>query len=371
MLARHKLLIVNSDFYKDKSPAHYRLKALMSSLDADQWEVEVIGINYEECHEQKPLKKIWSIAKFLLDIACKTNKDQLVLVSSSKLLTSVWVYFVSFFKRFLFVVDFRDILFVNLKFSPSIIHVMAYPLAKVLTRAVEYKCISIVINSPGFYKHLSVRSHGKTQLVLNGADEVFMPTGTKLSGGKSEGKFIIGYAGNIGQSQGLQDFIPQLAMATGNQYEIRIVGNGKCKAELENNLKVANVDNVKIFDTVPREELIGFYNDCDVLLCSLRNTESMKDVMPSKLYEYVATGIPIIAGVKGVAEEYWKSKYNNIHFFDPMDVSFALKSLQYFQDLNFRRMSPPLQVHRQYQTVRFRSVLESAVNVSFSGPIEY
>ena len=53
-----------------------------------------------------------------------------------------------------------------------------------------------------------------------------------------------------------------------------------------------------------------------------------------------------------------------------MDVSFALKSLQYFQDLNFRRMSPPLQVHRQYQTVRFRSVLESAVNVSFFwGPL--
>lgn len=359
MRARHKLLIVNSDFYKKKSPAHYRLKALMSSLDSQKWEVEVIGINYEECHERKPFYKIWNIAKFLLSIAYKTKQDQLVLVSSSKLLTSVWVYLVSFFKGFLFVVDFRDILFVNLRYSPNILHVISYPIAKFLTRAVESKCKSVIINSAGFYKHLSVQTHCKTHLVLNGADELFMPKGSNLSGKRANGKFIIGYAGNIGQSQGLQNFIPQLAIAIGKQYEIRIVGNGNCKAELENNLKVSNINNVKLYDTVSREELINFYDGCDVLLCSLRNTESMKDVMPSKLYEYVATGIPIVAGVSGVAKEYWTPKYNNIRFFDPMDVSSALKSLQYFQELDFCRSTPPPEVYRQYQTVRFKWVLES------------
>ena len=43
--------------------------------------------------------------------------------------------------------------------------------------------------------------------------------------------------------------------------------------------------------------------------------------MPSKLFEYGATGKPIIAGVKGYAREFLKKELNGVFTFDPGDIS--------------------------------------------------
>ncbi len=45
-------------------------------------------------------------------------------------------------------------------------------------------------------------------------------------------KIIITYAGNIGEGQGLEKIVPNMARKLGNNYEIHIIGDGGRKKEI-------------------------------------------------------------------------------------------------------------------------------------------
>ena len=73
-----------------------------------------------------------------------------------------------------------------------------------------------------------------------------------------------------------------------------------------------------LLQPVKRDELIEIYQSADVLFLHLNDFDAFKKVLPSKIFEYAATGKPIWAGVAGYAAEFITSKIENSAVFFPL-----------------------------------------------------
>ena len=88
-------------------------------------------------------------------------------------------------------------------------------------------------------------------------------------------------------------------------------------------LKLQN--NIEILAPVLREELISEYKKADILFLHLNNYKAFEKVLPSKIFEYAATGKPILAGVSGYAAKFLKDIVKGTEVFDPCDLN-SMKS---------------------------------------------
>ena len=81
---------------------------------------------------------------------------------------------------------------------------------------------------------------------------------------------------------------------------------------------------------VQRGKLIAIYRSADILFLHLNDFDAFKMVLPSKLFEYAATGKPVWAGVAGYAAEFTSLKIENSAVFTPCNISSAVSA---FEDL--------------------------------------
>ena len=63
--------------------------------------------------------------------------------------------------------------------------------------------------------------------------------------------------------------------------------------------KAKNLDNVIFVDSVSKDEVVRYWSLLDVSIIHLRKTELFTTVIPSKLFECMGMGIPVLHGVAG------------------------------------------------------------------------
>lgn len=183
--------------------------------------------------------------------------------------------------------------------------------------------------SPGFSERFRRRyPQVRYDEIPNGIDRLFLEA-LPAKVPRADGKTRVLYAGNIGAAQGLHEVLPPLVEQCGPDYEWVIVGDGGTRAVLEQRLAHAALPNVRLLWPVARRELPALYADADVLFLHLMDWPALAKVIPSKLFEYAATGKPILAGVTGQAEAFLRSEVGsaNVGIFAPRDVSGAGRTL--------------------------------------------
>ncbi len=117
-----------------------------------------------------------------------------------------------------------------------------------------------------------------------------------------ERKFIIGYAGNIGPLQGIEYlFNCMLRLREYSDVYFLVVGTGKKFTWLDRAIRDAGLKNVTLTGQKPRSEQVDFLNGCDIALVSLISGMSGIGV-PSRTYNYLAAGKPILAAVDASSE---------------------------------------------------------------------
>lgn len=114
----------------------------------------------------------------------------------------------------------------------------------------------------------------------------------KNSFSKSD-KFVIVYVGTIAESYQPSSFFKVLSELT-LDYEFRIAGNvpGQLLQKMEYGNKKANVN---LLGYVPHSEIHKELVHADVLLLFIPQVENSSGIIPGKLFEYLATGKPILA----------------------------------------------------------------------------
>jgi glycosyltransferase involved in cell wall biosynthesis len=77
------------------------------------------------------------------------------------------------------------------------------------------------------------------------------------------------------------------------------LGDGAEKASLKARAAERGLDNVTFLDSVPRTEVVRYWSLLDLAIIHLKRTPLFETVIPSKLFECMAMGLPILHGVAG------------------------------------------------------------------------
>ena len=77
------------------------------------------------------------------------------------------------------------------------------------------------------------------------------------------------------------------------------LGDGARKAALRDEAARLGLANVRFVDTVPKDQVARYWSLLDVSVIHLRRTELFTTVIPSKLFECMGMGIPVLHGVAG------------------------------------------------------------------------
>lgn len=110
-------------------------------------------------------------------------------------------------------------------------------------------------------------------------------------------KFLVMYAGTIGWAHSLETFI-EAARQLHDQSDIyfAFIGDGQKKEVLEGMVRDYGLKNVEFVGVQPLETIPYFLQSGDVLVHSMKEVPVTKGSLPSKLFEYMASGKPIIYG---------------------------------------------------------------------------
>jgi glycosyltransferase involved in cell wall biosynthesis len=118
-----------------------------------------------------------------------------------------------------------------------------------------------------------------------------------------EGKFIVGYIGTHGLAHSLETILDAAASMQSElrheRFRFLLLGAGARKAFLVERAKRQGLHNVIFLDSVPREEVARYWSLLDASVIHLRDSELFRSVIPSKLFECMAMGIPVLLGLEG------------------------------------------------------------------------
>ena len=118
--------------------------------------------------------------------------------------------------------------------------------------------------------------------------------GIEYSERKKMNEFTLLYSGNMGLAHdfsNLAALIRKLAMASGIRY--RFIGGGQARADIENIFDSEKESRVAFQDYTDRSVHSSLIAEADLFIIAQKQ-ETVGDILPSKLYSYLAAGRPIL-----------------------------------------------------------------------------
>ena len=108
-------------------------------------------------------------------------------------------------------------------------------------------------------------------------------------------KFVVGYVGTHGLAHSL-DKIVEAAELLVDLKDVRILfaGGGAAKVDVERLVKEKKLSNVVLIPRQEKEFMPKLWSLCDISLISLKDTDLFKTVIPSKIFESMGMGLPMI-----------------------------------------------------------------------------
>jgi hypothetical protein len=177
----------------------------------------------------------------------------------------------------------------------------------------------------------------KIRVVTNGVDASrFAPRArdevlaTQLGLG---GKFVAGYVGTHGMAHGLETLLDAAELvrsrAGGEKFRFLLLGDGARKMALVQIASARGLNNVVFVDSVGKDEVARYWALLDVAIIHLRRTELFASVIPSKLFESMGMGIPVLLGLKGESADIVRNEQTGLLFEpeDPVSLVDALETL--------------------------------------------
>ena len=157
----------------------------------------------------------------------------------------------------------------------------------------------------------------------NGVDLEFEKAPSNVDYPKLTKPKIVVYAGNIGHAQGLSKILPLLAKMSATEFTYKIIGNGSDYNNLVTQCRKLKIENISFIKPMSRKDLLNHYKEAHLLFLHLDDKSAFQKVLPSKIFEYAATGLPILAGVKGYPAQFLRDEVLYSYVFDSLDIEAA------------------------------------------------
>lgn len=269
------------------------------------------------------------------------RKADVVVGTSPQFFTACAAWAVGALKRRPFVFELRDLWPESIKAVGAMRDSTLLRLLERIELFLYHRAARIVSVTNSFRRVLIARGIDgeKIDVVTNGVDVArFKPRpkdAALVADLHLEGRFVAGYVGTHGMAHALQTLLAaadSLRRSTdGDRFRIVLLGDGAEKSKLKMEAERRNLDNVVFVDSVAKSEVSRYWSVLDVSIIHLRRTELFKSVIPSKLFECMGMGIPVLMGVAGESAEIVEREGVGI-VFEPENVQELVAALRRMAD---------------------------------------
>ncbi len=333
-----RILIHTDEYYPTPQACSYRMRTMADAFVEKENEVFVIassankGNGKTELRKEKILyspairmKKKTPIMRLLNNLsfaitsvftALKVGKVDVVITTSPPPLISISGWIIAKINGAKLVYDVRDIWpDVALEMGSFEKGSLYYKLFRHITRFMYKHADMITTVSPG--KVEKVKNHvvsvggkkgginnvSKVKLIGNGFDENVTQSSIDknlISKYNLDDKFTCIYVGNIGLAQGLDMLLDMAEQSLYKEVQFLLFGKGAEREKLELEAKQRHLYNVHFCGSLPHEKVYTLLSHAKVSFISLKSS-NMKDSIPTKIYEALGIGCPVLLVAEGDA----------------------------------------------------------------------
>jgi glycosyltransferase involved in cell wall biosynthesis len=151
----------------------------------------------------------------------------------------------------------------------------------------------------------------KIDVVTNGVDlSHFAPQAKDVALVKElclKDMFVAGYIGTHGMAHALETLLEAAQtlqqMPSAQNVRLLFLGDGARKQDLIAKAQAMGLRNVLFVESVQKDQVVRYWSVLDVSVIHLRKTELFTTVIPSKLFECMGMGLPVLHGVAGESAE--------------------------------------------------------------------
>jgi glycosyltransferase involved in cell wall biosynthesis len=258
------------------------------------------------------LKRVLDYMSFMVSgtiAALMESRVDVVVGTSPQFFTVCAAYVAGSLKRVPWLFELRDIWPESIKAVGVMKESLVFRMLERLELFLYRKANSVVVVTHSFKETLIRRGidGSKISVVTNGVDLSAFSCNPKdsllLQQLGLDGKFVAGYIGTHGMAHGLETLLDAAAMLMqmpeAENIRLLFLGDGAQKADLVANARRRGLTNVQFLDSVPKAQVARYWSLLDVSVIHLRKTELFGQVIPSKLFECMGMGIPVLHGVAG------------------------------------------------------------------------
>ncbi|MDP4177083.1 MAG: glycosyltransferase family 4 protein [Bacillota bacterium] len=171
------------------------------------------------------------------------------------------------------------------------------------------KADAVTGQTQGIVDNIVGRGFGKNKvhLITNGVDvNLFKKENRDEAFRKEIGvsdKFAICYAGIHGLAQGLEVIVEAAELLKdNNNIQIIFIGDGPEKQKLISLKESKGLNNITFLPVQPKKNMPHIIASMDATIIPLKKLDLFKGALPSKMFEALASELPIILAVQGEAE---------------------------------------------------------------------
>ncbi|TLM64506.1 MAG: glycosyltransferase family 4 protein [Deltaproteobacteria bacterium] len=268
------------------------------------------------------------------------RKPDLVIGTSPQFFTACAAWAVSRLKGIPFVFELRDLWPESIKAVGAMRESAAIRFLEKVEMFLYRKAARIVSVTESFRQTLVRRGidGGKIAVVTNGVDIArFQPMAKDaelVARHGLQGKFVAGYIGTHGMAHALETILAaaeRLQREGDDTFRFILLGDGARKPVLKELAQARGLANVLFVDSVAKGDVPRYWSLLDVSIIHLKKTELFTTVIPSKLFEGMGMGIPVLHGVAGESAEIVAREGAGL-VFEPENVDALLDGLHRFRD---------------------------------------
>jgi glycosyltransferase involved in cell wall biosynthesis len=275
------------------------------------------------------------------------RRVDVIVATSPQFFTACAGYLVSVIKRSPFAFELRDIWPESIRAVGIIEQGRILRLLEKIEMFLYRHADAIVAVTHSFRKVLIARGvdSGKISVVLNGADlDRFRPLQKDQDLAAAlllEHRLVAGYVGTHGLAHALETILQAAAIvaerAPGLNLSFVLLGDGAMKEKLKSRAAEMRLQNVVFVDTVPKADVPRYWSLIDISIIHLKREPLFETVIPSKLFECMAMGIPVLHGVVGESSDI-VTEENVGMTFEPQNAEDLAQKLQLLAvDMDLRR----------------------------------
>lgn len=185
---------------------------------------------------------------------------------------------------------------------------VAYKVASVFERFLYRRSHGIVCVSTPMKEYIQQYYRRDICVAYNGPKAQYLSEVTKDFNNNDNRTARIAYAGNLGLVQGMDQLIKAFDVLKSRElahdWHLDIYGTGVLEEDLQKMSKDLGLhEKIHFHGVFPKAALSEHLNNSDVLYLGLISSEALDKTIPSKLFDYMMFGKPILAAITGEGKD--------------------------------------------------------------------